>query len=223
MKHSAPPPNLSLPPPPDNHKVEGAVTVSEGDVACAICSFPKGLPGSLDGLRPQHLLDLTSTSAGMGGEPLCTLTVLTNLILAGAGDFPSEVRPIFFGASLIALNKKGGVVRPIAVGCTLCRLIAKIASKVIMECMGSLLVPIQLGYVTTLGAEAAVHAARLYLTDLQPDYVILKLDFNNVFNSVRREKVLKLQDSLPRKYFHFSTPAILSLHPQLSRHCSPVC
>ena len=35
-----------------------------------------------------------------------------------------QVRPFFFGASVIALNKKDGGVRPIAVGCTLRRLVA---------------------------------------------------------------------------------------------------
>ena len=37
-----------------------------------------------------------------------------------------------FGASLIALEKKGGGIRPIAVGCTLRRLVAKVASGKMM-------------------------------------------------------------------------------------------
>ena len=37
---------------------------------------------------------------------------------------------------------------------------------------------------------AAVHAARLYLRESGPDKAIIKLDFKNAFNSIRRDKVL---------------------------------
>ena len=47
---------------------------------------------------------------------------------------------------LIALNKKDGGVRPIAVGCTLRRLAAKCAGTSIVGAMRDLLVPLQLGY-----------------------------------------------------------------------------
>ena len=48
----------------------------------------------------------------------------------------------------------------------------------------ALLAPCQLGYGTPLGAEAAVHAARIYLHNLRPDEVLLKLDFRNAFNCI---------------------------------------
>ena len=69
----------------------------------------------------------------------------------------------FFGASLTALNKRDGGIRPIAVGCTLRRLVAKMASMSVKDCIGSILAPLQLGYGTPFGAEAAVHSARLYI------------------------------------------------------------
>ena len=202
LKHPAPHPDSSMPPPPDNHELEGALSVSEGAVAHAIRSFPNGSAGGPDGLRPQHLLDLTSASAGIGGQRLLhALTAFTNLILTG--DIPVEIRPFFFGASLTALNKKGGGVRPIAVGCTLRRLTAKTASTAIMKRMGSLLAPRQLGYGTPLGAEAAAHSARLYLADLPPDHVFLKLDFRNAFNSVRRDKTLEAVRQFAPEIFPF--------------------
>ena len=74
-----------------------------------------------DGLRPQHLVDMTSRSAGAGGELL--LRALTNFVLTG--EIHVEIRPFLFGASLTALNKKDGGVRLIAVGCTLHWLVAK--------------------------------------------------------------------------------------------------
>ena len=60
--------------------------------------------------------------------------------------------PFFFGASLTALNKKGGGVRPIAVGYTLRRLVAKLAGRMVVGEMANLLAPRQLGYGVLGGA-----------------------------------------------------------------------
>ena len=51
-------------------------------------------------------------------------------------------------------------------GCTLRRLVAKIAGFRVLENMATLLAPRQLGYRISGGAEAAVHAARRYLDEL---------------------------------------------------------
>ena len=218
-KHPAPHPSSCLPPPPNELEIEGALLVAEGEVANAIRSFSKGSAGGVDGLRPQHLLDLTSTSAGLGGQNLLrALTAFTNLVLSG--DTPPEIRPVFFGASLTALKKKDGGVRPIAVGCTLRRLAAKLASSAVVQSMGSLLAPLQLGYGTPLGAEAAAHAARLYLANLPPDFVLLKLDFKNAFNSIRRDKLLEAARQFTPEIFPFvfscySAPSTLSFRESI--------
>ena len=60
-----------------------------------------------------------------------------------------------------------------------------------MEGMGALLSPRQLGYGVKKGAEATVHAAKLYLHSLDPSNAILKLDFKNAFNSIRSDKMLE--------------------------------
>ena len=59
---------------------------------------------------------------------------------------PEEIRPVFFGAILVALEKKSGGVRPITVGCTLRRLVAKVACFSVVDEMAELLSPRQLGY-----------------------------------------------------------------------------
>ena len=41
------------------------------------------------------------------------------------------------------------------------------------------------------GSEAAVHAARLYLRNLQTGSAMVKLDFCNAFNTIRRDKMLE--------------------------------
>ena len=83
-----------------------------------------------------------------------------------------------------------------------------------MEEMGSLLDPRQLGYGTKVGSEAAVHAARLFLQHAEPTAVMVKLDFCNAFNSIRRDKMLEcVQDLAPdlSAYVHsaYSAPSSL--------------
>ena len=211
LKHPPPHPDSHLPPPPEDPSL--SPSISEEAVVKAIHSFPNGSAGGPDGLSPQHLKDMTGASAQSGGPALLrALTSLTNIILQG--KIPRAVCPFFFGASLVALEKKEGGVRPIAVGCTLRRLAAKTASSHIMEAMGALLAPRQLGYGTPHGAEAAVFAARLFLDNLQPNEVILKLDFKNAFNTIRRDKMLKaVRDLAPEltPFVHsaYSEPSIL--------------
>ena len=99
------------------------------------------------------------------------------------------------------LRKKGGGVRPIAVGHTLRRLAAKCVGSQVLQSVGTSLAPFQLGYGTPLGAEAAAHAARLYLNNTQIDYLHLKLDFKNAFNSLRRDKMWEaVHESAPEIY-----------------------
>ena len=170
-------------------------SISEEALATAIQSFPNGSSSGPDGLSPQHLKDMIGASAHSSGPALLSaLTSLTNIILQG--KVPRAVRPFFFGASLIALEKKDGGVRPIAVGCTLRHLVAKLSRNHIMDAMGALLAPHQLGYGTPHGAEAAVHTARLFLENLKPNEVIFKLDFKNALNTIRRDKMMQAVSSL---------------------------
>ena len=86
--------------------------------------------------------------------------------------------------------KKNGGVQSIAIGCTLRRLAAKCASTLSLSDFPDLLSPRQLGFGMPRGVEAAVRAARIYLCSLQSDQVIVNVDFENAFNSVRSDKVL---------------------------------
>ena len=79
----------------------------------AIYAFPNGSAGGPDGLRPQHLKDLLL--GAHNDHPL--LLAITDLVyLQLEGLTPSSVRSTLFGASLLAISKKTGGVRPIAVG-----------------------------------------------------------------------------------------------------------
>ena len=54
---------------PPEGSIQSAI-VSELEICHAIRSFPNGSSGGPDGLRPQHLKDLTSASAEHGGKEL---------------------------------------------------------------------------------------------------------------------------------------------------------
>jgi hypothetical protein len=160
------------------------------DVKNAIASFKPDSAAGPDGLRPDHLKDLTSKMTGDAGSQLLqSLAILCNKILAG--NVTPEICPIFFGASLIALNKEKGGIRPIAVGCTLRRLAAKIVVGKIKNQIGNYLRPHQAGFGTRNGTEFVVHSARRFIDSGLENGVFLKLDFANAFNTVLRPAILK--------------------------------
>ena len=90
-------------------------------------------------------------------------------------------------------------------GCTLHRLAAKCAisrvktsvSSALAKCaisrvktsVSSVLALLQLGFGVPKGAEAAIHAARIYVQNLTPDSALLKVDFTNAFNSLHRDNM----------------------------------
>ena len=108
------------------------------------------------------LKDITAESLGDPALKLVdTLVEFFNKIVL-YGKVPEDVCPTFYGANLTALSKPDGGVRPIAVGFTLRRLVAKILSKKLLGKSESLFQPNQVGFGTPKGAEAAVHALRAY-------------------------------------------------------------
>ena len=112
-----------------------------------------------------------------------------NLLLSG--DLPTEIREIFFGGNLIAVEKKDGGIRPIAIGYTWRRLAAKCANLLVVGKMSQILSPLQLGVGVPGGAEAALHAARRYVSQMPDSHVVVKLDFTNAFNTLRRDCLLE--------------------------------
>ncbi|KAJ4434926.1 hypothetical protein ANN_23497 [Periplaneta americana] len=79
--------------------------------------FPHGSASGIDSICPQHLKNLVSVSAGDSGKRLLTsLTNLCNFVLSG--KLNPEICPDFYGASLLATDKKDGAVHLIAIGNT---------------------------------------------------------------------------------------------------------
>jgi hypothetical protein len=84
----------------------------------------------------------------------------------------------------------------------------------IKDDMQSLLLPLQLGYGTPRGVEAVVHSAHRYLSSLDVNSVMVKLDFSNAFNSIRRDKMLqsvweKAPWIYPLVYTSYHQPSLL--------------
>ncbi|CAG9136919.1 unnamed protein product [Plutella xylostella] len=200
-KHPTPSRPLSFPPEPNISSPFLSVTVS--DVADAVDSFYSGSAAGLDGLRPQHLKELISVSAGDNGHKLLeSLNRLCNFLLKGMLNL--EVCPYLYGASLCALSKSDGGIRPIAVGSVFRRLVAKVGGRAVKSEMSVLLQPHQLGYGTALGCEAAIHATRSFaMTGCEnaSNDIILKVDLKNAFNSIERDGMLsKIQEHIPTLY-----------------------
>ena len=92
LKHPPDPDDLALPPGPDETIQPHQVTWTE--VEASIASFDSGSSAGPDGLRPVHLKDLTSRSAGEAGARLITaLTAFANLALRG--EVPRFARAAF--------------------------------------------------------------------------------------------------------------------------------
>ena len=56
--------------------------------------------------------------------------------------------------------------------------------------MAEVFSPLQLGFGVKGGIEAAAHAGHHFLYSLSPDEAVVKLDFRNAFNFVRRDRML---------------------------------
>ena len=105
------------------------------------------------------------------------------------------------GASLFACKKKGGGLRPIAVGETLRRLTSKCISRRVQAEAFQVLTPLQVGVGVPVGCEAIVHAVAHVQDDanFHPEECwTLLLDFFNAFNCVDRGSMFReVRDRIP--------------------------
>jgi hypothetical protein len=166
-----------------------ALQVDGDAVLKALNTFPKGSACGLSGLRPQHLKD--AVVPGMQDEFARQLCQVVNLLLQGRA--PESVRPWLCGAKLVALPKHDNTLRPIAVGETLRRLVAKLALSA-SECeFRDYLEPTQVGVGTRYGSESIIHVVRQYMGRHGNDgnRVVVLLDIENAFNSIDRNAIMR--------------------------------
>lgn len=92
-------------------------------------------------------------------------------------------------------------MRPIAIGMTLRRLASSHCFSSYSAILKQSFEPFQLGVGVARGLEVGVHVARNFLYNLSPGQALIKLDFKNAFNSIRRDAVLEAVNlSLPSSY-----------------------
>ena len=167
----------------------GSPTLTPDEVLNALISFPKGSAPGPSGLRPQHLLD-----GVRGPDQRVALEALADAVNTLAfGRVPHCLAPAIAGASLHALQKPDGDVRPIAVGETLRRLTSKCLCAVTKDEAAAYLRPLQVGVACSLGAEAVIRTIDQYSRRHadSPGKLILKVDFANAFNTINREPFLR--------------------------------
>ena len=76
------------------------------------------------------------------------------------GEAPRSLAPFLAGATLVALDKEDGGLRPVAVGEVLRRLTGKALCELIKKKARPLLWPLQVGCCSPLGVETAIHTVR---------------------------------------------------------------
>ena len=190
------------------------VEISTALVRKGLFSFPAGSAAGPSGLTAE-VLRLCASAGG----PAFLEALRASTVAIANGRVPEAIRPYLFGARLVALEKVGGDLRPIACGEILRRLGAKCLGRVVVkDVVGALVAVGQLGVGQRLGLEAAILAARLFAQDAsqQPTQAFLiKLDFQNAFSrlsfislslSTRKEIWEGREESLPATESVFPTP-----------------
>ena len=183
-------------PPSPTEPVFQTSSVSEDEVMVALKSFRPSSAGGVDGLRPGHLKDLVAPQTAEARRRLLkTLANLCSKLLRG--QIPKHVRDLLLAANLTALRKKDGGIRPIAVGNVFHRLASRIAAKRVIAELRRQLPPVQLGVRVSGGCEAAAHSFRAFVQSpvVPENNVIVKLDMQNAFNTVRRDHFLEVCSS----------------------------
>ncbi|KAL5730364.1 hypothetical protein ACHQM5_003194 [Ranunculus cassubicifolius] len=122
---------------------------------------------------------------------LSSITGIVNLFLAGR--CPSRLGEFVASAPLTPLAKPGGGVTPIAVGFIWRRLVSKAAALSTGKFIGEYLEDHQFGVGVPGGGEAILHSVNRLLEEKSEcsTMSMLLVDFQNAFNLVNREEMLK--------------------------------
>ena len=128
-------------------------------------------------------------------DPLLLLSLTSFLEDIASGRVHPASRARLLACRLIPARKKDGGVRPIAVSEVFLRAASALSLDLLPPGTQSrLLSPIQLGVGSAGGAEAIIHRVQALL-ELNPDHVLLSLDFVNGFNSMFRHTMMELRSA----------------------------
>ncbi len=193
------------------------ITVNAEEVERALRAFAKGTSPGASGTRAQHWVDALNGTVGDGRKELAKKMAQVCERLANS-ETPSEIAVWIAGAPIFPLKKKGGGVRPVAVGEVIRRLVAKILvnKEDVKKKAEELFKEIgQLGVGIKGGAEIVVQAMRTWLSKKGgKGGGVLKFDFENAYNRVDREEIGKMVKRhfpalFPWFQFCYGSPAAL--------------
>ena len=120
--------------------------------------------------------------------------VLASLAL---GRGPEAAREAFLSGKLVALEKKGGGIRPVACGSTTRRLVAKALCRMFRTDIRQAVGPRQFGVGTSAGTEK-MHKVLTVQAPMWETAAVLSFDAANAFNTIRRTKVReRLVETIP--------------------------
>ena len=161
--------------------------LSSEAVIGALKTFPRASAPGPSGLRADHIKETLATAHG--DEVTAHLVGLCQLL--AKGEAPAVVAPYLGGARLHALPKKNGGVRPIAVGETIRRLVGKVLCHATRDDSTIFLASAGWSRRQTGGRGSCSHRSAMGRTQRRDSrQVLLKVDFQNAFNSVDRFALL---------------------------------
>ena len=159
-------------------------------------SFPAGSSAGPSGLRPSHILEALKRDSS--GTLLEALAVFSSDFANGC--LPAQAREWFCGARIIGIPKIPSGVRPIAIGETLRRLVAKCLVAESQGAVAELLLPLQMGVGVPSAGEILAHGVRAWAQSAGPDEVAVLVDFANAYNTLDRQRML---DAFAERAPHF--------------------
>jgi ribonuclease HI len=183
-------PHEDMEEPPDDFPRPSCPAAARGKVLSLLRRFNISTGSGPSGLKVTHLTDMVRCR---GLDFATDLAGITSAI--AAGHIPKPIRRFLYGASLSALAKKSGGVRPIASGEILRRLSAKYLCAMVKVAARPFFLRVhQMGVAVGGGAETIVHASRRSRESLHgvPHRGFVKLDMTNAFNRCRRGLLLPL-------------------------------
>ena len=179
----------------EDPKSDSGLNLNQQSLARMIRPAPRGSGGGPSGWRYEHLRALIADHQ--------ISDYLHFLCSAIASDsHPEQAISLLSASRLVALQKGFDDMRPIAIGEVFRRITAKVICSEKQTEFHSFFCSIQHGVTTKGGVELIVHQAQA-LIEQHPDWVILKSDIKNAFNSISRQHMLhQVCNHFPDVYPH---------------------
>ena len=161
---------------------EESLNLCKNQLFEAVRNSPKGSGTGPSGWRYEHFRVLLD-------NPLTADLLYSSCSSVAEGILPESICRLVSAARLIALPKANGDVRPIAIGETLRRLTARAICNQKRRQFANFFYPLQHGVSTSGGTELIIHHIQLLL-EKNPEWILLKTDVKNAFNSIGRSHLL---------------------------------